>query len=92
MYKLNESIQSMDSDAPLSRLELKKGNREMKVIYNGFNQLVDSLNEYIEKNREIMRQEQLAKTLYFQSQINLIFSTTLWTLCVGLLLKTRTKR
>lgn len=70
MYKLNESIQSMDSDAPLSRLELKKGNREMKVIYNGFNQLVDSLNEYIEKNREIMRQEQLAKTLYFQSQIN----------------------
>lgn len=24
MYKLNESIQSMDSDAPLSRLELKR--------------------------------------------------------------------
>lgn len=70
IYKLNETIQNLDPDAPLLKLELKEGSREMKVIYNGFNQLVESLNRYIGKNREIMHQEELARTLYFQSQIN----------------------
>lgn len=70
IYSLNETIHRMSFDEPIAKLNPETNNIEIKLIYESVNQLVDTLNEYIETNKEILYQEQLAKTLYFQSQIN----------------------
>ncbi len=71
LFLLNNAIQDKSpSGGRLSKLNCSEGSREIKVIYDGFNQMVDSINEYVETNRKIIQAEQTTRTLYFQSQIN----------------------
>lgn len=71
LFLLNSAIQDKSPTGErLSRLTCLECSREIKVIYDGFNQMIDSINKYVETNRKIVQAEQTTRTLYYQSQIN----------------------